>query len=206
MATVAVERAGTPLRGKIGAERGGSDLVAREGVEEPRCPHYAGERAAEGADGCADGYKLADPTGDEPAAEVTEQRARRDEVLDALCVCPEAHHLDGRDEVEIEAAEDGDAEDRTRYVAARLLRPLAQGRRGLEPGEEEEPENHPEKHGRKARSCGYREHREVEGVAVRGRTGSQPDQNDDAHDEYERDGRPLDDEEDPRASPDVRGR
>ena len=55
-----------------------------------------------------------------------------DKVLDSLGVRAEAHHLDGRDEDEVQAAEDGDAEYRARYVAARLLRLLAQRGRGLE--------------------------------------------------------------------------
>src|SRR3712207_8410928 len=52
-------------------------------------------------------------SGDELAAEVAEQRARRYKVLDALGVGAESHHLDGADEDVVEAAEDSDAEDRS---------------------------------------------------------------------------------------------
>src|SRR5215210_5892654 len=120
------------------AERGRADLVTRERVQQPCGSHYAGQGAAEGADRGADGDELADPSRDELAAEVAEQRARIDELLDALCVGSEAHHLDGSDENVVQTAEDGDAEDRARYVAAGLLRLLAQRRGGLKPGEGEE--------------------------------------------------------------------
>src|SRR5215212_4006745 len=127
------------------AERGRADLVARERVQQPCSPHYAGQCAAEGADRGADGDELTDPPGDELAAEIAEKRARGDKVLDALLVCSEAHHLDGGDEDIVQAPEDGDAKDRTRYVATGLLRLLAERRGSLEPGEGEKPEHHAEK-------------------------------------------------------------
>ena len=83
---------------------------------------------------------------------------------------------------------------------------LAQRRGRLEPGEGEEPEHHPEEHRREARPARHREHREVQSVAVGGRARREPDQDDNAHDEYERDGSPLDNEQNPRAPPNVRGR
>src|SRR5215212_461415 len=113
------------VTGRDGSEWGWTDLVARERVQEPRGPDHARQGATEGADGGADGDELPDPPGDEPAAEVAEQRAGRYELLDALRVGPEAHHLDSRDEDVVQAAEDGDPEDRAGYVAAGLLRLLA---------------------------------------------------------------------------------
>src|SRR5215212_4775088 len=128
-----------------GARRDLADLVARERVQQPCGPHYAAQCTAEGADRGADGDELTDPPGDELAAEIAEKRARGDKVLDALLVCSEAHHLDGGDEDIVQAPEDGDAKDRTRYVATGLLRLLAERRGSLEPGEGEKPEHHAEK-------------------------------------------------------------
>src|SRR3712207_8204467 len=100
-------------------------------------------------------------SGDELAAEVAEQRARGYEVLDAWGVGAESHHLDGADEDVVEAAEDSDAEDRAREVAAGFLCLLAQRRSRLEPGKREEPEHYAEEDRRRADAARYREHREV---------------------------------------------
>src|SRR3712207_83592 len=110
----------------------------------------------------------------------------------SFLVCSEAHHFDGGDKDIVQAAEDGDAKDRTRYVTAGLLRLLAERRSSLEPGEGEEPEHHAEEQRRRPCTIRYREHREVQGVAVRGRTGRESDQDNDADDEDERHRRTLD--------------
>ena len=166
---------------------GAGPTSSRESANSSRAaPTDASQRAAEGADRGTDGDELADPPRDELAAEVAEQRARAMKLPDSLGVGAEAHHLYCGDEDEVQAAEDSDAEDRARYVAAGLPRLLAQRRGRLEAREGEEPEHHAEEHGRGARAGRHREHREVQGVAVRGRAGGEPDQDDDADYEDER--------------------
>ena len=74
-------------------------------------------------------------------ADVAHQGAGVDERVHPLVGRRERHHLDRRDEGEVDAAEDRRAEDGARDVAARVPGLLAEGRRGLEPREGQQAED-----------------------------------------------------------------
>ena len=133
--------------GATWARRPWQQAVAAEGEDQPGGADAAGQRATEGRDHRADRDDVADPRRHVQPAEVADQRlASRRTRLTSLRRRAEAHRLDGGHDDEVDAAEDGDAEDRARDVARWALGLLAERRRGLEAGEGQEAEHDPEEH------------------------------------------------------------